>query len=165
MEIEQKAQQFATKAHKEQYRKDKITPYIEHPRAVAKLLKEVAEIKDLNIICASWLHDVIEDCKVTKEQLEHEFNPEIARIVCALTRDIDRQAYLERIRHSDYAIQIVKLADVVHNCSTLGQEIPLRTIQRKIDECNALYLNLAKRICPKFYLMLEESLGRLKYSN
>ena len=162
MEIEQKAQQFATKAHKEQYRKDRKTPYIEHPKAVVKILKEIAEITDSDIICAGWLHDVIEDCQVTREQLENEFNFEIARIVSALTRNVDRQAYLERIRHSDYAVQIVKLADVVHNCSTLGQEIPKKTIQRKIDECNALYLNLAKRICPKFYLMLEESLGRLK---
>lgn len=149
----QKAQQFATKAHKGQFRKDNKTSYVEHCKAVVKLLKGIG-VTNQDILAAAWLHDTIEDCGYTKDELEKKFNPNIARIVATLTRDVDRDSYKKRIRDSDYTVQIIKLADVVHNCSDLNPSLPEKTIRRKLEDCKALYFDLAKKICPKFYALL-----------
>ena len=156
MNLEPKAKEFAAKSHKGQLRKNGITPYINHCAGVVSLLKEIGIVDD-DILSAGWLHDVIEDCNVTKEQIEQEFNVNIARIVSVLTRDVDRETYKERIKQSDYQVQIVKLADTVHNCSEMAhQNIPEKTIKRKIEDCEALYFDLAKQICPRFYDLLKE---------
>jgi len=150
MNLEQKAKEFATRKHEGQLRKDGKTPYINHCVGVVELLKEEG-ITNEDILCAAWLHDTIEDCGVTKDTLEREFNPNIAIIVSQLTRDVDRETYNERIRNSDYQVQIVKLADTVHNCSELGDYLPKDTIKRKVEDCEILYLELAKGFCPNFH--------------
>ena len=156
MILEQKALQFATEAHNGQFRKDEVTPYIEHPIEVVNLLKSV-EITEPDIIASGYLHDVVEDCNITLETISKEFNSEVSRIVAALTRDVDREKYKERIKNSDYKIQIVKLADVVHNCSTINEPyIHEETRSIKIQDCNSLYFDLAKKISPKFYKLLVE---------
>ncbi len=155
--LETKAREFAEKAHEGQYRMDGTTPYIEHPAGVVRLLKE-NEVYDENIICAAWLHDTVEDCQVTSEVLKQEFNPEIARIVSLLTRDVGREKYLERIRNADYSVQIIKLADVVHNSSTLFKGIERRTVERLVKDSKNLYLRLAGKIAPRFYTMILENL-------
>lgn len=144
--FEEKAKRIATEAHKTQCRKDGVTPYIVHPEAVANLLKSIG-IEDDNILCAAWLHDVVEDCDLTIDFIEKEFNPEIARLVKALTRDRDfsKELYKNRIANSDFAVQIIKLADVVHNCKTLGKFLPKKTIRRFVEESDSLYFSLAKK--------------------
>jgi (p)ppGpp synthase/HD superfamily hydrolase len=141
--LELKAQEFATKAHA-----DNITPYINHPAGVVRLLRDI-NVNEEDILCAAWLHDTIEDCDVTEAQLKTEFNLNIARIVQALTRDVDRDIYKERIKKSDYAVQIVKLADTVHNCSRLHNGLKPSTIKNKVDDY-PFYLALAERIAPQF---------------
>lgn len=155
MNLVEKAQQFATKKHAGQFRKDGKTPYITHPHAVVELLKKIG-VADENIIAAGWLHDTIEDCGVTKDDLAREFNAEVARIVSALTRDVSRDEYKERMLKADYAVQIVKLADVVHNCSTLTPDLT-QAIENKVKDSKVLYLPLAKKICPEFYEMLSKN--------
>jgi len=152
--LEQKAKEFAIEAHKGQLRKDGITPYIKHPIEVVNLLKNIDSNSD--VLCASYLHDVIEDCKITKELLEKEFNPNIARIVSALTRDINREEYKKRIKNSDYQIQIVKLADMVANCKDLYSYLSEKTITQKVNDCNNFYFSLAQKTCPGFYELLKK---------
>ncbi|MDP2925458.1 MAG: HD domain-containing protein [Nanoarchaeota archaeon] len=156
IKYEQKAEEFAMKAHKGQYRLDGKTTYIEHPRNVARLLKE-AGIKDENILCAAWLHDVVEDCGIEIERIGREFNMEIARIVFALTRDKtrSREEYIKKIKNSDFAVQIVKLADVSHNLMTLHKDVPENTVRNIINDCNSFYFGLARKISPTFYNLLQ----------
>ncbi|MDO8509478.1 MAG: HD domain-containing protein [Nanoarchaeota archaeon] len=155
MNLESKASKFATQAHEGQLRKDGKTPYITHCAGVVSLLKEIG-IDDEDTLCAAWLHDTIEDCGVTREYIKREFNTNIARIVSQLTRDVDREAYKERIKNADYQVQIVKLADTVHNCSTMTHpRVSKETIRRKLEDCKDLYFDLAKEVCLEFYLMLK----------
>jgi len=154
----EKAKQVATEAHEGQTRKVGKEPYIVHPEAVYNLLVEVG-IQDEDILAAAWLHDTIEDCGFTKEHIEGEFNANTARIVQALSRDgksrEDRVEYNETIKNSDFAIQIVKLADTIHNCQTLDEKLKRSTIQHKVDDCESVFLDLAREICPKFHELLE----------
>ena len=150
-----KAKRVATKAHENQYR-DEGSLYITHPEAVYNLLKETG-IEDTDTLCAAWLHDTIEDCKLTKEYIEYEFNSNIAGMVSQLTRDCSREEYRKRIKESEYDIQIIKLADVVHNCSTLNESMPEK-IRHKVEDCKSLYFKLSENICPKFYCKLQKYL-------
>jgi (p)ppGpp synthase/HD superfamily hydrolase len=157
-ELEKKARQFATKAHEGQLRKDGITPYIAHPEAVVALLRDEVGIADDSILSAAWLHDVVEDCDATVEELEREFNPSISRYVSALTKGESREDYLDRFRRADYGVQIIKLADVVHNCSCLFKGINEKTIRNKLDDCQSVFYDLALQLHPPFYDKLEQYL-------
>ncbi|MFX0099799.1 MAG: HD domain-containing protein [Candidatus Hodarchaeota archaeon] len=158
MSLIEKAREVATRAHEGQTRKVGGIPYITHPEAVYKLLVDVG-IKDEDILAAAWLHDTIEDCDFKREQIEREFNANVARIVQALSRDgksrEKRAEYNETIKNSDFAVQIVKLADTIHNCQTLDEKLKRITIQRKVDDCESVFLDLAREICPKFHELLE----------
>jgi (p)ppGpp synthase/HD superfamily hydrolase len=58
---------FSTKAHEGQKRKYTVEDYIVHPIAVSNLVGEVTN--DESIIYAALLHDVLEDTKVSHEEL------------------------------------------------------------------------------------------------
>jgi (p)ppGpp synthase/HD superfamily hydrolase len=153
MDLERRALEFAALAHDGQYRKDGKTPYINHPIEVVRLLEDVG-VKDSEVLAAGYLHDVQEDCDVSNLEIRNLFGLEVARIVGALTRDVNRSEYKERIRSSDYNIQIVKLADTVHNCKTLNEGMSVKSIKRKVEDCRALYFEMAEDICPEFHEML-----------
>lgn len=88
-----RADAFADKAHAGQYRKGKPgaprVPYIEHPRAVAKILHDEAGITDVPTLQAALLHDTCEDCGVTHADLAAEFGTEVADLVAELTNPPD----------------------------------------------------------------------------
>ncbi len=161
MNLEQKARTFAEKLHKGQYRLDEVTPYITHPIRVTKRLKDLG-ITNQDVLCAAYLHDTIEDCDIDERLIEEEFNPNIARIVSSLTRDVNRKEYNERIRNSDYQVQIIKLADTLDNCEDLNPNLPTKTITKKVEDCQTLYLDLASKISPEFYEDLRRAIS--KYS-
>ena len=60
------AADHAARAHKGQFRKDHITPYIIHPARVATLVGMFGGSH--SAIIAAWLHDIYEDC--TPEWIE-----------------------------------------------------------------------------------------------
>ena len=66
-----KAFDFSVEAHKEQRRKTG-EPYIYHPIAVAKIVANEIGL-GANSICAALLHDVVEDTKVTLDDIERIF--------------------------------------------------------------------------------------------
>ena len=53
------AEKIARQLHEGQFRADGITPYIEHPKAVAELVKEYGGSE--KGICLAWLHDIMEE--------------------------------------------------------------------------------------------------------
>lgn len=121
------ALEFATKAHEGQVRKYTGEPYINHPIEVAKIVASVTD--DCECICAALLHDVIEDCGVTKKDLiDYGFGFTIAEMVCQLS-DVSKpedgnRAERKRIDREHTAnawdkTKTVKLADLISNTSTI----------------------------------------------
>ena len=53
------AEKIARQLHKGQFRADGVTPYIEHPKAVAELVKEYGGSE--KCVCVAWLHDIMEE--------------------------------------------------------------------------------------------------------
>src|SRR5690242_5552661 len=65
-----RAYRFAAEAHKDQRRKSG-EPYITHPLAVAHILADMQ--MDLVSLQTGLLHDVLEDTKVTLDQVRENF--------------------------------------------------------------------------------------------
>ncbi len=113
-----KAYNYAMEKHKDQ-KSDEGTPYFNHPNQVAEILKKVT-LRDPNLICAAYLHDVIEDCKVTYEELKEEFNEDIADLVNEVTHEGEKNAhgyYFPRLKTKRGII--LKFADRLSNISRM----------------------------------------------
>lgn len=132
-ELIKKAKNYARVAHEEidQRRKYTNEPYIVHPAAVAKLVSMVTD--DVEMICAAWLHDVVEDTNRTLADIEHKFGSGISELVENLTdvskpEDGNRKKRKEiDLKHTNQAsarAKTVKLADFIDNSKTITRYDP-----------------------------------------
>jgi len=151
----EKAYEWAARLHDGQVRKSG-EPYLSHPMEVAYIL---AQMKlDLPTIAAGLLHDAVEDCDVTVEDIEREFGKEVAFIVDGVTKlknlpgpinKITKQA--ENLRKiilamsKDLRVILVKLADRLHNMRTLQYQ-PEGKRQKIARETLDIYAPLAARL-------------------
>ena len=78
LELVTKAYRFAFEKH---FGVKRLTgeDYIEHPLNVANILTTIKA--DAATICAALLHDVMEDCGVSREEMTDKFGEEIAHLV------------------------------------------------------------------------------------
>lgn len=111
------AQEIATLAHAGQFRRDGVTPYIEHPEAVASAFPEGSLEWE-----AAFIHDVLEDTEWTAAQLREHLDDVVVDAVVLLTHREKGETYLNYIRRilnaEGLAAQIalrVKLADMGAN--------------------------------------------------
>ncbi len=123
-----RAYEYADLLHSGQMRQSG-EPYISHPLNVAYILAEMHA--DVDTVCAGLLHDTLEDTNITKEDIAHDFNQEIANLVNGVTKlakmnfsskQEQNNANTRKIITSitdDVRIIIIKLADRLHNMRTL----------------------------------------------
>jgi guanosine-3',5'-bis(diphosphate) 3'-pyrophosphohydrolase len=110
-------------AHEGQFRNDGITPYSIHPETVVKNLKLLG-VTDSDIICAGYLHDVLEDTEYPAEKIQENFGDIVLSIVKELTFDgniTDEQYWKECQNMSDDAKR-VKIADILTNLGDDGEK-------------------------------------------
>jgi RelA/SpoT family (p)ppGpp synthetase len=149
-----RAYHFGAEAHKGQYRKSGEA-YICHPLSVALILADMH--MDSHGIMAAILHDVIEDCQVTKPQLADQFGIEVAELVDGVTKltkiasRTQAEAQAENVRKmlmamdKDLRVILVKLADRLHNMQTLGA-MPPEKKRRIAKETLEIYAPIANRL-------------------
>ena len=128
IKVIEKAYQFAFSKHNGQFRKSGEA-YIYHPMNVALILTTI--YADYETISAGLLHDVLEDCDCTPEEMEKEFGPTITKLVKGVTKlsNINFSTeneylidYYKKIivgMSEDVRVIIIKLADRLHNMRTL----------------------------------------------
>lgn len=124
--LPQDALYFAACAHKDQKRKYNDELYIMHPIRVASYISN-----DLfpSLVKAALLHDTIEDCGVTKEQLSVYFGDTVASLVEELTHpkypELNRaqRAYkeFERLKTISPYAKLIKLYDIQDNISDISK--------------------------------------------
>lgn len=108
--LTKKAMNIAYNAHKDKYDKGGV-PYIIHPFCVAE------KMKDEKTTVAALLHDVVEDTKLTFNDLIKEGIPEdIIEALMYLTRNEndDYMEYICKIKCNNIACA-VKKEDIIHN--------------------------------------------------
>ena len=104
---------LAASKHSGQRRKDGKTPYIYHPLAVARLLKDAGF--DLKYQIVAVLHDVLEDTDTEEDELR-VFGEDVLEAVKLLTRPegADEEEYVAKILENPLA-SAVKNADKICN--------------------------------------------------
>ncbi len=155
-EVEQvrQAYRFADAAHLGQMRKNG-DPYITHPIAVAQ---QCTEWKlDAQALCAALMHDVLEDCGVSKQDMAERFGTPVAELVDGLTKldklefDSREQNQAESFRKMllamarDVRVILIKLADRTHNMRTMG-DMPRSKWARISSETLEIYAPIAHRL-------------------
>ena len=145
---------FACRHHADQKRKSG-DEFITHPVGVARICVGMA--LDTETLCASLLHDTVEDTSASLEEIEEEFSPTVARLVDGVTklteitfesRD-ERQAENYRkmmvAMATDVRVILIKLADRLHNMRTLSS-LPKQKQILKSRETLEIYAPLAHRL-------------------
>ncbi len=130
-------------------------PYITHPIAVAAMCTEWK--LDAQALMAALMHDVLEDCGITKQEMVERFGAPVAELVDGLTKldklefDTREQNQAESFRKMllamarDVRVILIKLADRTHNMRTMG-DMPKSKWGRISSETLEIYAPIAHRL-------------------
>ena len=146
LEDTRKAVDYAANAHKDQKRKKSDVPYIYHPLNMACHVLSMS-ITDDQVIAACLLHDVIEDCgKSINELPVSEETREIVRLLSHVkttdeNRDEIMTAYYEGIASNPKAA-LVKCVDRCNNITTMCWGLSRERIYRMIKETEQYFPRL-----------------------
>ena len=149
-----KAYAYAEKKHEGQLRRNG-DPYVTHVLEVAYILST------LNVgpstIIAGLLHDVMEDCNVSNEEMVAEFGEEITNLVESVTKigklEFKDEKEYQAANHrkifiamaKDVRVILIKLVDRLHNMRTLSFMSPEKQIQIS-SETLEVYAPIAHRL-------------------
>ncbi|MFA6355400.1 MAG: HD domain-containing protein [Candidatus Paceibacterota bacterium] len=126
--IVEKAKKFAEERHAGQFRRDGVTPYFRHLLRVVNLSQQNRQIIMCGyeredryeiLMAVAYLHDIIEDGKATRDELEEMFGVTVAQYVKLLTHNPKKDyfEYIRKIKSFGYGVEIIKLADILDNLS------------------------------------------------
>lgn len=145
---------YADNAHADQWRSSG-DPYITHPIAVTGIC---ANWKlDAPALMAALLHDSMEDCGITKDDLNERFGEDVAELVDGLTK-LDKLQFNTREENQaesfrkmllamarDVRVILIKLADRTHNMRTMS-DMPRSKWGRISSETLEIYAPIAHRL-------------------
>jgi (p)ppGpp synthase/HD superfamily hydrolase len=124
-----KASHYAADAHEGQFRKGgKMKPYITHPIAVSKIVKERGY--NIEIQIASILHDIVEDCGgYTLDDISNEFGTSISRLVDYVSESDKslpwkerKDDYIRRLKEAPFDAVVVSAGDKLHNLRCTAED-------------------------------------------
>lgn len=124
-----RAQMFAAGAHYavKQLRKYTDEPYIVHPTDVANIVESVRDSTP-DMVCAAYLHDVVEDTGVEIETIRELFGDNVGNLVSDLTdvskkvdgsRAVRKEMDRQHTAQASPEAKTVKLADLISNSKTI----------------------------------------------
>lgn len=126
---------YAVRAHKGQFRKDRKTPYIEHPVEVAEIVSDMSNVP--SVIEAALLHDTVEDTDVRINDIARIFGAYVADLVSddsenkrhnmkpSETWRVRKEEAIRKIAGAGQEAKMISLADKLSN---------LRSVKRALDE-------------------------------
>ena len=156
-----KAAHFAAQKHNRQRRKDKeVSPYINHPISVAKIISDIGNIEDPEVLAAALLHDTLEDTDTTVKELIDNFGERVCSLVQEVTDDKTLPKFERKQKQIDHAKEIsegaalIKLGDKISNVTDITNSPPTNWDSNRRLE----YFDWAEKVinnCPKVNTSLE----------
>ena len=166
MTLLENAELFAKSKHAGKLKKSGMT-YSNHLENVVSRLKSLGII-DEEVLCAGWLHDILEDTDTSFDELFEKFGRRIAVLTLSLTKtkfviDTDDDSTLsltkkrtipEKQRQKEYAVKIkeseidaklIKLCDISANLGDLKKQTISKTKKRKILKKFRYYLLIIEK--------------------
>lgn len=149
-----KAYEFAYEKHAGQYRKSG-EEYIIHPLNVAIILTAI--YADSESIEAALLHDTLEDCDCSEQEIEQLFGKNVLRLVMGVTKlgrlhfSTENEYLIDYYKKiivgmsEDVRVIIIKLAVRLHNMRTLWA-IPEEKQKKKAKETQEIFAPLAHHL-------------------
>lgn len=120
--------------------------YVEHPMKVCSHLVAL-KVYDEVLLTAALLHDVVEDCGISRMQLitVYGFSEEVADLVFILSKDkgISTALYYQNLKTDIRAI-LIKISDRGHNISTMVNAFSEKKMVEYIQETEEFVLPLCK---------------------
>ncbi|MBU3918359.1 HD domain-containing protein [Patescibacteria group bacterium] len=165
-----KALFWAEQGHQNQFR-DSGVLYIIHPLRSTLILVEELGIQDNRMLCASLMHDLVEDSGYTIEHIESQFGRETARLVKGATRTRpeneteeeklrDKPKKFKEIAESDKNLRLIKLCDILDNMRAMEYipetHINYPKISRWKNELKEYVLPIAENTNEKLYNLLSQ---------
>src|SRR5688572_15198561 len=144
-----KAAEFAAHKHRNQRRKDaNASPYVNHPIALARILRVDGGVDDPAVIVAALLHDTIEDTDTAYQEVRGRFGTRIADIVAEVTdtkwlkKGARKRLQISKASRATEGAKLVKLADKIANLRDIIANPPADwSVTRKRE-----YFDWAKRV-------------------
>ena len=149
-DITSKAQKFAYEKHKNQKRKDGITPFSEHLEGVVNRLKNLG-IVNQDVLSAAWLHDIIEHSDTTFDEINEIFGNTISVLVLSLTKDSELSKkerelqYIQQLKDSTSEAKIIKFCDISANLKDIANAPISKTQKNKQIKKLFHYLRVIKK--------------------
>jgi GTP pyrophosphokinase len=150
--------EFAARWAEEHHRGQKRasgSPYFIHPLQVAEIIVDLN--LDADAVIAALLHDILEDTKISRNEMQRLFSREIENLVNGVTKISIVRAKSKSVQEAetirkmlfamvkDIRVILIKLADKLHNMRTL-QYLPLEKRKNIARECLDIYAPLAGRL-------------------
>lgn len=166
-----RAYDLAKFLHRDQKRKGGL-PYMTHPLEVAIILSNLDF--DSDVICAALLHDVVEDCGYTLQQIKDNFNENVAQMVdCVSAIDKEQYVFDEKDIYEDENFEkasieeqsfkklialgkknplafCIKFADRVHNLRTIEAFEYSKQLE-KVKETEKWIIPIAKALNSEYF--------------
>jgi len=121
---------FAAQMHDGAVRKGSDIPYIVHPMEAAAIAATLTD--DPHVIAATALHDVMEDCGVSYEELHARFGPRVADMVREDSQNLGRFAgaswcacrreMLRRLAVAGHELKLIVLCDKLSNIRAMYRD-------------------------------------------
>jgi (p)ppGpp synthase/HD superfamily hydrolase len=136
-----KSARLANRLHAGQMRKYRPRPYIEHPARVAGRLM-LCEDATAEEVAAAWLHDVLEDCAVTADNLLAEgMPPATVKLVEELTNPSKKHPHLRRAERKEMDREhVLHVSREAKRIKLIDRADNLRDIAGCSDDFQSLYV-------------------------
>lgn len=150
----QAAENFAKERHAGMTRKDGVTPFFDHLSGVVARMKNLG-VTDEDILCAAWLHDILEDTKTSFSELDSRFGSKIAVLVLSLSKDKSlpkarqEEQYVKQLKEASRDAKLIKLCDISANLrdiknSSLSKTKKVKTVRKILHYLNTIKPDLVK---------------------
>jgi guanosine-3',5'-bis(diphosphate) 3'-pyrophosphohydrolase len=147
-----KATEFAAHKHRNQRRKAaNASPYINHPIALARVLRVDGGVDDAAVIAAVLLHDTIEDTDTSYQEIRGQFGARVADIVAEVTdtkwlqKGARKRLQVCKAAIATEGAKLVKLADKIANLRDIFANPPADWAKQVVDQVRGTNLRLERR--------------------